>query len=126
MIRRTLLLFALVLIPLLPVQAAQQAPQSRLNPARAAESRKYPVIVLFSVSWCPHCKAAKEYLTQNNIPFINRDVELDHKAFEDLTLKYDSPGVPLLVLGSGKNEVVMRGFSPELFQESLKKALSVK
>ena len=126
MIRRTLLLFALVLIPLLPVQAAQQAPQSRLNPSRAAESKKFPAVVLFSVAWCPHCKAAKEYLTANNIPFINRDVELDQKAFEDLTLKYDSQGVPLLVIGSGKNEVVMRGFSPEQFQESLKKARSMK
>ena len=122
MICRILVVLALSMIPVLPGFAAEQAPQSRLNPAKAAESRKYPAVVLYSVAWCPHCKAAKEYLTQNNIPFINRDVELDHKAYEDLTLKYDSPGVPLLVLGSGKNEVVMRGFTPELFQESLKKA----
>jgi len=31
--------------------------------------------------------------------------------------------VPVIVIGSGANEVVMKGFTPELFQESLKKAL---
>jgi glutaredoxin 3 len=123
MLRKTLLIFALLLIPALAGMAAEQAPQSKLNPAKAEAAKKFPVIVLYSVSWCPHCRAAKEYLTENNIPFSNLDVELDSKAMDDLTLKYESKGVPVLVIGSGANEVVMKGFTPELFQDSLKKAL---
>ena len=40
--------------------------------------------------------------------------------------KYNSNGVPVIVIGTGKNEVVLKGFTPEQFQESLKKAQSKK
>lgn len=101
---------------------AAEPPQSKLNPAKAKESKKYPTITAYTVSWCPHCSAAKEYLTKNNIPFINKDVEQDDKAMQELTGKYASQGVPVIVIGTGKDEVIMKGFTPELFQESLKKA----
>jgi glutaredoxin 3 len=121
-----LVVLALSLITTLPCVAAEQAPQSRLDPAKAQETRKYPVIVAFTVSWCPHCRAAKEYMTSNNIPFINRDVELDPKAMDLLTGKYHSQGVPVIVIGTGENEIVLKGFTPESFQESLKKAQTKK
>ena len=105
---------------------AAEPPQSRLDPAKARESKKYPQITAYTVSWCQHCSAAKEYLTKNNIPFINRDVEQDDKAMEELTGKYKSQSVPVIVIGTGKNEVIMKGFNPELFQESLKKARYMK
>ena len=104
---------------------AQNMPQSPITP-KAVPNLKYPKIVLFSTSWCPHCKAAKEYFTENNIPFINRDVEVDAKAMEELTGKYSSNGVPVIVIGTGANEVVVKGFTPELFQQSLQKAQATK
>jgi glutaredoxin-like YruB-family protein len=106
--------------------AAGQSHQSPLDPAKAQAAKKYPQIVLYSVAWCPHCSETKEYFTRNNIPFINRDVEVDEKAMEDLTVKYNSNGVPVIVIGTGTNEVVVKGFTPELFQESLKKAQATK
>jgi len=106
--------------------AAEQSHQSTLNPAKAQEAKNYPQIVLYSVTWCPHCKDTKEYFTRNNIPFINRDVEADDKAMEELTGKYKSQGVPVIVIGTGGNEVVVKGFTPELFEESLKKAQAKK
>lgn len=126
MINRIPVVLALVLITSLSCMAAEQAPQSPLNPAKAVEAKKYPRIVAYTVSWCPHCRAAKEYLTRNNIPFINKDVEMDAKAMEELTGKYQSQGVPVIVIGAGKNEIVLKGFSPEAFEESLKKAQSKK
>ena len=45
---------------------------------------------------------------------------------EELTGKYGSTGVPVIVFGIGKNEVVLKGFTPELFHESLKKVQSAK
>lgn len=101
---------------------AQEPHQSILTPGKAAAAKKYPQIVLYSVAWCPHCRETKEYLTKNDIPFINRDVEVDAKAMEDLTGKYNSTGVPVIVFGNGKDEIIMRGFTPELFQETLQKA----
>ena len=106
--------------------ASEQSHQSKLDPTKAQVAKKYPQIVLFSVTWCPHCKETKDYFTRNNIPFINRDVEVDEKAMEELTGKYNSNGVPVIVIGTGTQEVVVKGFTPELFQESLKKAQAKK
>jgi len=122
MTRKIVMVVALLLVTALHVMASEQAPQSTLNQVKAAESKKYPPITLYSVAWCPHCRAAKEYLTSHNIPFSNRDVELDAKAYDELTIKYESSGVPVVVLGNGEDEVVMKGFTPELFEASLKKA----
>lgn len=113
---------AILLATALSSVSAELSHQSVLNPARAEAAKKYPLIVLYSVSWCPHCRETKEYLTKNNIPFINRDVEVDDEAMGDLTGKYKSTGVPVIVFNSGKDEVVLKGFTPELFEESLKKA----
>lgn len=126
MLSRILTIMAAICLFSVIVMAADQSHQSKLNPARAEAAKKYPLIVLYSVAWCPHCKQTKDYFTKNNIPFINRDVEIDAKAMEELTGKYNSNGVPVIVIGSGINEVVVKGFTPELFQESLKKAQSKK
>ncbi|MEI6209174.1 MAG: glutaredoxin domain-containing protein [Desulfuromonadales bacterium] len=122
MTNKLLSALAIILAMTLSVVAAEQPHQSTLNPSKAAAAKQYPRIVLYSVSWCPHCRETKEYLTKNDIPFINRDVEIDTSAMEELTGKYNSTGVPVIVFGTGKNEVVMKGFTPELFQESLKSA----
>jgi glutaredoxin-like YruB-family protein len=122
------ILAALMSVVLLSVSclAADQAHQSKLDPAKAQTARSYPQIVLYSVAWCPHCKETKDYFTRNNIPFINRDVEIDARAMDDLTIKYNSTGVPLIVIGTGRDEVVLKGFTPESFQESLKKSQAKK
>lgn len=105
------------------ISAGAEGPhQSVLDPAKAEAAKQYPQIVLYSVVWCPHCREAKEYMTKNNIPFINRDVEADARAMEDLTIKYSSTGVPVIIFGKGSDELIMKGFSPELFQETLQKA----
>lgn len=101
---------------------AQVSNQSRLTPDKAVTAKNYPRIVLYSVAWCPHCREAKEYLTKNDIPFINRDVETDADAMEELTVKYNSSGVPVIIFGKGNDEIVMKGFTPELFLETLQKA----
>ncbi len=114
---------ALVFTMLMSISAgAEGANQSALDPAKAAAAKQYPQIVLYSVAWCPHCSEAKEYLTKHNIPFINRDVEVDAGAMQDLTIKYNSTGVPVIVFGKGGDEIIMKGFKPELFQETLQKA----
>ena len=92
-------------------------PQSPVKP-ETAQAKKYPRIVLYSVSWCPHCREAKEYLTSHDIPFINRDVEEDDDAMKDLTEKYKSTGVPLIVIGN--DEKIMKGFNREKFEKALK------
>jgi len=107
---------ALFLTQPLGLAQAQDMPQSPVSP-QAAPKLSYPRVVLFSTSWCPHCKAAKEYFTRNNIPFINRDVEIDSDAMELLTGKYKSQGVPVIVIGD--DAVVLKGFDPDRFEKAV-------
>ncbi|MBU5638291.1 NrdH-redoxin [Geomonas sp. Red69] len=113
-----ILLTAILAVSLLAPAAgagAEQLPQSPLG-SRSVQT-KYPKIVLFSTSWCPHCRAAKEYFTRNNIPFINRDVELDSAAMELVTGKYKSQGVPVIVIG--EDAKVLKGFDQPRFEKAL-------
>jgi glutaredoxin-like YruB-family protein len=90
--------------------------QSPLNQNPAA-TKSYPKIVLYSTSWCPHCREAKEYLTSHNIPFINRDVELDPSAMTALTVTYKSQGVPVIVIGNDAR--VLKGFNRDIFEKAV-------
>jgi glutaredoxin-like YruB-family protein len=105
---------ALLAFPL-PGEAAAPA-QTILNPASAKKSL-YPRVVIYTVAWCPHCKELKEYLTARNIPFINRDVELDPTAMDDLVQKYGTYGVPVVVIGT--DQEVLKGFNGELFEKAV-------
>jgi glutaredoxin-like YruB-family protein len=115
---KSVLLLTFVLAPLSGYGGeVTTGPQSPITPASPAP-RTYPKIVLYSVSWCPHCKAAKAYLTSHDIPFINRDVELDGDAMKELTGKYKSTGVPVIVIGN--DEKVLKGFSPEGLEKAIR------
>jgi glutaredoxin-like YruB-family protein len=114
----SLLLFLFIGLFALTCQADEKVdgPQSPINP-QAVQVKKYPRIVLYSVSWCPHCKDAEEYLTSHKIPFINKDVELDENAMSDLMDKYKSKGVPVIVIGN--DEKIMKGFDRDKFEKVL-------
>ncbi len=90
--------------------------QSLINPIES-ETLVHPVIVLYSTSWCPHCKSTKEYFTKNNIPFINRDVELDSEAMDTLLNKYKSQAVPVIVIGD--DDIILKEFKQEEFEKAI-------
>jgi len=51
-------------------------------------------VVVYSATWCGYCKKAKAWLTTNNVPFIERDVETTAGAQAELTGKLKASGVP--------------------------------
>jgi glutaredoxin-like YruB-family protein len=95
---------------------ATSSNQSKINPSEV-KSLTYPGVVLYSTSWCPHCKNAKEYFTKNNIPFINRDVELDQSAMEKLLHTYNSQAVPVIVIGD--DTIILKGFNKQEFEKAI-------
>ena len=105
-----------VLVPAIPSYSAGK--QTVLN-ADAPKKSAYPKIVIYTVSWCPHCRELKEYLTSNNIPFINNDVELEPSAMEMLTTRYKTYGVPVIVIGN--DQKILKGFTPDEFEKAVQK-----
>ncbi len=116
---KTTLILALIVLATFVSSCSgpQKKPGDAVPPAPAA-SVTYPKIVLYSLSWCPHCKQAKEYFAAKNIPYENRDVEQDEEARDTLLNKYQSNTVPLIVIGN--DEAVLKGFSPEMFEQALR------
>ena len=84
----------------------------------SAASKSQPKIVLYSTSWCPHCKEAREYFKKNGIAYTDRDVEEDSDAMEALVEKYRSRAVPVIVFGN--DEKIMKGFKQEEFEKAYK------
>ncbi len=63
---------------------------------------KYPKILVFTTSRCPHCHAAKNYLRMHRIPFREINVEKNHSAARDLVRMTGQTGVPVIKIGSSK------------------------
>ena len=83
-----------------------------------------PLVVIYTLSTCPHCMEAKEYLNSNKIPFVNREVDTDDEHMETLMKIYESMGVPeqkrgvpLFVIG---NRIRIQGFDKDKLQNALK------
>lgn len=111
-----LTVFFLGMLACSTTQGEERSPGA--SSATTAPSPAYPKIVLYTTSWCPHCKEAKEYLTSRKIPFTNLDVEEDISAWEDFSEKYQAKSVPLIVIGN--DQAILKGFKQETFEKALR------
>ena len=55
-----------------------------------------PHITIYSTPTCPYCKMAKEYLSQQNMPFTDIDVSADAAKAEAMIQKSGQMGVPVI------------------------------
>lgn len=70
-------------------------------------------IIIYSTTWCAFCKTEKQYLSKLGIPFVEKDVEADKDAYEELMAKSGGgyQGVPVtdiagtLVLGFDRRKI---------------------
>lgn len=71
-------------------------------------------VTVYTSNTCPHCKAAKNYLRENNIDFEEKNVDEDRLAIDYLVEK-GHRGVPVINI-EGEDIV---GFNKELVDEKL-------
>jgi len=83
-------------------------PPGKNNPEnKTNESYENNYVIMYSASWCPVCRKARNYFNQNNIPFTEYDVEkLPNRMREYKRL--GGTGYPLILIGDNKK---MQGFS---------------
>lgn len=80
--------------------------------SKPEESLNNDTIVMYSTSWCPYCKKARNYFRENDIPYTEYDVEKlpgRMREFEEL----GGTGYPLILIGQHKK---MQGFSIQGFE----------
>ncbi len=96
-------------------------PEDLGAPYRESHAGK-PIVTVYGTSWCPACRAAREYLMQRHIPFSDLDVERDPEARRELAEKQARAlvhfgGVPVLEV----NGTLMEGFDRRAGEDALLK-----
>lgn len=56
-------------------------------------------IKIFSVKGCPHCENLKNKLNENNISFIELDVDENEKLYENFSKKVNNEFLPAILIG---------------------------
>jgi glutaredoxin-like YruB-family protein len=72
-----------------------------------------PQIIIYSTTWCAFCKTEKQYLDKLGYSYVEKDVEADKEAYEELMAKNGGnfQGVPVtdiageLVLGFDRPKI---------------------
>lgn len=70
-------------------------------------------VIVYGTSWCGACKAARQHLKERHIPYVEKDVEQDAAAAQELARKAKRAGlklggVPVIDVGGQ----LMMGYDP--------------
>lgn len=81
-------------------------------------------VIIYSTSWCAFCKTEKQYLEKLGVAYVDKNVEDDKAAYEELMSKIGGnfKGVPVTDIDG---EVVL-GFDRPKIDETLQKKGLVK
>jgi len=74
-------------------------------------------ITIYTLSWCPHCNALKDYLKNKKFIFENIDVEENTEAAEDIIEKTGQEGFPIITIDGD----IIIGFDPKKIEKLLNK-----
>ncbi len=91
-----------------------------LAQANASSRGPYPIYV---TAWCPRCKEAKRYLVAKHVAFVEKDIEKDLGASDELKRKLAAVGelpaasVPIPVFDVRGNLLI--GFSAAAYDHAL-------
>jgi mycoredoxin len=71
-------------------------------------------VVLYATDWCGYCKKTREFFNQNNIAYVEYDIEKSTEGKAQYDQLHGS-GIPLIVI---RGEV-LRGFDPNAMKNLL-------
>ena len=73
-------------------------------------------VELYTTSWCPYCKKARDFFRSRGISFTEYDIEKDKEAAQRQRQMDSRGGVPFVVIdGRG-----IAGFSEAAYEKALK------
>ena len=81
----------------------------------SVERKKKTEVVLYTTSWCPYCRKARDYLRSRGIDFIEYDIEKDKEAAIRKKQLDNRGGVPFAII----NGRPIHGFSASAYERAL-------
>jgi glutaredoxin len=91
------------------VSGRAATPDSAVQPPRTITAE------LYSVSWCPHCKHAREFLRAQGVQFTDYDIEKDAAALARKNELDPEKGVPFAII----NGIKIHGFSQQSYASAM-------
>lgn len=79
-----------------------------LNPPPPYNGPHGDKVVLYATDWCGYCAKARTFLKDNNIPYVEFDIEKSTEGRAEYE-KLGGNGIPLLLVRGN----VVRGYSPD-------------
>ena len=74
------------------------------------------VLKIYTTLTCPWCKKTKQWLKENKIKFIEKNVAANEKTRNEMIKKSGQMGVPVIEV----NGKIIVGFDPKEIQKALK------
>jgi len=81
----------------------------------AFERKRKADVVLYTTSWCPYCRRARDYLRSRGIDFVEYDIEKDREAAARKKQLDNRGGVPFAII-NGRS---ISGFSASAYERAL-------
>jgi glutaredoxin len=81
----------------------------------AFERKRKADVVLYTTSWCPYCRKARDYLRSRGIDFVEYDIEKDREAAIRKRQLDNRGGVPFAII-NGRS---ISGFSASAYERAL-------
>lgn len=72
-------------------------------------------VILYSTTWCGYCAKTRKYFAENNIDYVDLDVEKSEEGRTDYQ-RMGVRGVPIIVVN---NETIIQGYSPREINAAL-------
>ena len=72
-------------------------------------------VIIYSTPTCHFCHMAKEFFTENHIPFIDKDASTDMEARKEAIAKSGQMGVPVIDIEG----TIIVGFNQPFIKETL-------
>jgi glutaredoxin len=79
------------------------------------QTKKKADVVLYTTSWCPYCRKARDYLRSRGVDFIEYDIEKDKEAAVRKRQLDNRGGVPFAII-NGRS---ISGFSASAYERAL-------
>ena len=81
-------------------------------------------LVVFTMEGCPHCHEFKKILSENNLNFVDRDIE-EHRDEYELFSKVKNDLVPAFMVIDEEDTSNSQLFAPDQDYQTLEEALNI-
>lgn len=81
-------------------------------------------VIVYTTSWCPHCKRAKSWMASHGIAYDERDIETSSENAREAHALNPRGGVPTFDIDI--DGAVMVGFSEREFVSNLRRAAQIR